>query len=212
MLTAVTDNQHTHTAMSKVLLKAFEDEIEADINLLVQDRTIKASKFILSANSTVFRTQLSGSWRESSEKLIRIDQFSYEVIYELVRGMYSGELNLKNIEMALELFEAAHYYQIDNLKQSALDYLLVAELHKKHIVSLLLVAELHNIPQLTNRVADYLTEHQIDVETCAGYGKIRDNLQIMSSLFKLTSQICRQQCEEIRQLKQALQTEVIQCD
>ncbi|XP_051168007.1 speckle-type POZ protein-like A [Leptopilina boulardi] len=90
-----------------------EDKIK-DVNLHVGNKTIHAHKSILTSKSTVFNKMFAIDMKESVTNDVNVTDINYEVFVEVLRFMYTGKIE-KSDELALEILNAAHFYQIEDL-------------------------------------------------------------------------------------------------
>ncbi|XP_033217127.1 speckle-type POZ protein-like isoform X2 [Belonocnema kinseyi] len=101
-----------------LFLKGFDasinDETFSDAVLFLDEKKIYAHKMILSSRSPVFRQMFLTNMKESNSNEARVKNIRIEVFNELLRFMYTGKVEKLN-ELCLDIFRAAHFYQIDDL-------------------------------------------------------------------------------------------------
>ncbi|CAB3379992.1 Hypothetical predicted protein [Cloeon dipterum] len=100
------------------LKKSFGDE-SADVVFVVEGKKIHAHKTILIMRCAVFRTMFLGNWKESNESEQIIEHRSYDVFFAFLKYFYTNEVDLQP-DMALELFDLAHFYQVTDLQKECL--------------------------------------------------------------------------------------------
>lgn len=84
----------------------FERKMFSDFTIQVDGHSIPVHKNILYYRNKFFAALLSHTCLETSENILKIDDFSFEVINELLRFIYCGEV--KNLEEdVMELLPAA---------------------------------------------------------------------------------------------------------
>ncbi|KAM8716552.1 hypothetical protein ACLKA7_003431 [Drosophila subpalustris] len=78
-----------------------------DVTIVTGDgHKIPAHKIILSARSKVFAAMFKHPMKENTEKCVAISDFTFRVVEELIRYMYTGEAPKLN-EMSEDLLAAA---------------------------------------------------------------------------------------------------------
>lgn len=89
----------------------------SDFTFVVQGTEFKVHKGILSAASPVFDKLFSTKLIETYTNDCHVPHIEPLIFQYLMSFIYSGELpeNLRKENVARKLFEAAHYYQIENL-------------------------------------------------------------------------------------------------
>ncbi|CAG0905770.1 unnamed protein product, partial [Cyprideis torosa] len=120
--------------------KLFTSGLHSDVTLLVEDRKFAVHKAILAAQSPVFASMFQHEMVEKQTGEVRINDISADVIEELLRFMYTG--NVKNIEKNRELFAAAAKYNLEALKKIC-EKRLACSLSSENLYQTLVLAELH---------------------------------------------------------------------
>lgn len=133
-----------------------EEDNYADIEFIVEKRSIKAHRVVLSSKSSVFRTLFwskshltppsgnnskGGSNSSSSAPpgggqlnacaMVRIEvpDISYRTFYLFIKSLYSGHLETETLKESLELLRLSHKYNIIDLKRAAIE--LIEELESE---------------------------------------------------------------------------------
>ena len=117
---------------------SFDDSIDAK-------RSVSAHKVILSAASPFFYKMFQGNWKERDSKRLPIPgDFHLEVFQAVISFLYGEQVEIEE-DALLELYKAAHYLQMDNLKDAITEGLKIWSLSSKgHIVTLCELVRLHN--------------------------------------------------------------------
>ena len=90
---------------------SFDDSIDAK-------RSVSAHKVILSAASPFFYKMFQGNWKERDLKRLPIPgDFRFEVFQAVISFLYEEQVEIEE-DSLLELYKAAHYLQMDNLKDA----------------------------------------------------------------------------------------------
>lgn len=87
----------------------------SDIVLYVGNETIYAHKVILASKSPYFNKMFSGTKKESNIDESKVNDIEPEVFMELLRYIYTGRVE-KLDQLALQIFKAAHFYEMYDLK------------------------------------------------------------------------------------------------
>lgn len=105
------------------LEKMFEDGLWADIVLVSESKEMKVSKNILAARSPVFAAMFLRELEETKTGRVNITDVEYEPLRGLVKFLYTGTIELDDVEFALKVLVAADKYDVQSLKNVAEDYI-----------------------------------------------------------------------------------------
>lgn len=89
----VPDNQHI---MSDEMSKLLEKKEYSDVTLRIDGQEIFGHKAILAARSSYFHAMFASHLKESSQKVIELEGFSYDTIQAVVYFMYTGQTNFES--------------------------------------------------------------------------------------------------------------------
>lgn len=104
--------------------EVFEKDCDMrDFELLVEGKSIKVSKFVLMAHSSVFETMISSDFKEAKEGKATIEDISFEAMQEMVSFMRFGVFEEKALDLMLKVLMAADRYDVRELKDKCIDYL-----------------------------------------------------------------------------------------
>lgn len=132
-----------------------------DVKIIVQDRSLYAPKSLLSACSPVFSKFFADKNPKEEHITISIDDFSYEVVLEILRFMYQGRVN--NVEnLALSLYTAACNYEIENLKPLC-DQTIFKGLNLENVSRILILADRYKIDRLKTLSINFLKKNRTEV-------------------------------------------------
>jgi BTB/POZ domain len=91
--------------------------LPADFKFIVKGKEFKVHRNILAAASPVFTKLFTADMEEAQNGECIVNDIEPEIFELLLRFIHKGKL-LEDIDAVLtELYEAAHYYQIDELKE-----------------------------------------------------------------------------------------------
>ena len=157
----------------------------SDVKIVVDGTEIMAHKAILSVRSPVFNAMFESKMLENRENLIRIEDFTQEVIEELLGFIYSGKVaNLPKVAKAL--LSAADKYALPELSQLCEQYLM-SDLTIESAPEILVLSHLHKALKLKAVVIDFIIANRKDVMKSQNWGLIRNETDLMEELFKALS-------------------------
>ncbi|KAL7732626.1 hypothetical protein ACLKA6_013556 [Drosophila palustris] len=144
----------------------------ADCEIVTSNgQKIPVHKNILSARSKVFAAMFKHRMQENAENCVEIKDFSFDVVSELIRFVYTGEAPNLNLEMSAELLAAADKYGLDRLK-SMCAKLMSDNLSVENAHVVLKSADLYNLPDLKIKAMQFI---QTNIEKETG-GSVYDDL------------------------------------
>ncbi|XP_001601681.2 protein roadkill [Nasonia vitripennis] len=156
--------QRKYTESKQLLadLEQMMDEQEfSDIELTVEDKTLRAHKSILGKRSRVFAAMFRNDMCEKRENKVKIVDVRHEVLQEMLRYMYTGKVN--GIEtMTDELLIAADKYSLDGLKGMCGE-VLANDVNKSNAMDRLKFAVLHRVDVLRAKVIEFVVESACDI-------------------------------------------------
>lgn len=103
--------------LSENLKLALETEEFKDVKLIIDKKEFTAHKAILAARSLVFKKMFVSNMKEARTNIVYINDIKAEIFEEMLRFIYTGKVSEYFQVFALELFEAAHKYEIEDLME-----------------------------------------------------------------------------------------------
>ncbi|KAJ8680752.1 hypothetical protein QAD02_016539 [Eretmocerus hayati] len=141
--------------------KYLNDEQYSDVKIMVKSKTIHAHKIVLVTGSEVLAAMFEQDPRENRENVIKIKDVKFEVMFELIRFIYTGQVF--NIEKIVkELLIAADKYQVCELKTKCSKYL-SRLLSNYNVLELLTFADHYNVDDLKTKSIDHFLIHRKDI-------------------------------------------------
>lgn len=132
---------HESSTLEKRCLSDFArmltDEKLADVTLLCQGGSLKAHKNILVARSKVFHTMFHSNMVEAKKNEVEC-KFDVSTMKALLEFMYFGKLDHSNVKELKDIFKAADYYGILQLKDACFE-ILTGDMSKVALHNLLLM-------------------------------------------------------------------------
>ncbi|XP_023316704.1 speckle-type POZ protein B-like, partial [Trichogramma pretiosum] len=145
---------------------AFLSKEFSDVELITSDEnSISAHRIILAMASPVFKAMLTHDMLERKNNSVEIIDTPYNILIEMLRYIYTGEISSTKPDKVLEILAVADKYQIDNLKVKC-EKILCAELSTENALDILEAALKYNIKNLANEAKNFVTAHiQLFVNT-----------------------------------------------
>ncbi|XP_076062193.1 BTB/POZ domain-containing protein 6-A-like isoform X1 [Oratosquilla oratoria] len=141
-------------------LYSTREHTDLEIVLPEYDEKFKAHRLVLIMSSPVFETMLTGSM--AVEKELTLYEDSPQAIRRLLDCMYKDSMDLESIDEALEVYAAAHKYQLDVARRICSEYIISNLTEEKTLVALdasLLYEDLN----MNNKCNELLDEKPDDV-------------------------------------------------
>jgi len=92
----------------------FNANTYSDITLIVEGKQIYAHKVILALRNDKFRAMFDSNFKESTQKELLIENFSYNITLLFIKYLYTDTVGI-TIENVFELLECANYYNCTQL-------------------------------------------------------------------------------------------------
>ena len=124
-----------------------DDSTFSDFTFIVKGKEFKLHKIILAAASPVMRRMFTTNMEESRESKCSVDHIEPDIFEYLVAFIYRHEVPENIAEVVKPLYEAAHYYQVDHLKEIC-EKILLEEVSVKNALENFKWAELFDLKQV----------------------------------------------------------------
>lgn len=111
--TTLIANRYVMTQSSQHL----NDTAFSDFTFIVKDQEFKVHKVIIANASEVMRKMLMNNSMESIQAKCEIYHIEPNIFDHLIRFMYTGQIPISLDVIAIDLFKAAHYYDIRSLME-----------------------------------------------------------------------------------------------
>lgn len=162
------------------MLRSGED---SDVTIKCDGREWHAHVNILRAMSPVFKAQLSGTWKESQERLIEQEFFDATAMDQLLVWIYTGDYTASN---DLKRRADDQFQSLDaesDAATSSKDTTLAAELEAS--VTTLLVEYIH-----VNSIADYYGITALADEAAKGFEKVLACASTIGNASEIIAELC----------------------
>uniref|UniRef100_A0A0K0F516 Speckle-type POZ protein (inferred by orthology to a human protein) n=1 Tax=Strongyloides venezuelensis TaxID=75913 RepID=A0A0K0F516_STRVS len=117
------DIKKSMNLLSNDMADMLQSTMFSDCAINVRDSQIKVHKCVIASRSKVFKSLLTEGGCKFAPNVIEMNSFRLEVVEEMVNYLYTGKSPNMD-EMALELFEIGHKYELEQLKSMAEESLL----------------------------------------------------------------------------------------
>ncbi|XP_063708171.1 uncharacterized protein LOC134836849 [Culicoides brevitarsis] len=137
---------------------------------IVTEKVIHGHKIVLSVASKYFETNFKAEW--DGNKPILITSFDWILFDKLIRAIYLSEVTFETLDEAIDIYAAAHFYQIERvlelLRNAIQDYCL----QKK-------ILEISSLAKISWKCQDYKLMTFVVKCFCANTDKIIKNEDFM---------------------------------
>lgn len=146
-------------AVHQVVRLFRENETFSDVVMFkCKNKEIYGHPSVLAASSPVFSAMFQHEFKEKQEKVVEIEDIKPSVFEQLVQYLYIQDTELENVEDVVELLVAADKYCVDSLKRKCGLYL-SENLTSENAVRCLILAHLHQVPELTEVALDFIARN-----------------------------------------------------
>ncbi|XP_043479830.1 speckle-type POZ protein-like [Leptopilina heterotoma] len=137
------------------------DEDLKDVVFKIEDEEFTAHKIILASRSSVFAAMFKNKMTEELTSIVEIDDIRSSIFQQMLNFIYTDQVeNLE--ESALELIDVAEKYQLENLKSMCINSL-HDNLSLTTVSKTLEVADLYSIENLKNECFYLISERKYDI-------------------------------------------------
>lgn len=144
----------------KQITNVFVQQTNCDVQFCFEeDQQIGGHTTILTARSPVFAAMFQNNMSESHTGRVTITDIKPEIFKELLHFIYSGRtLTALTEDTAQSLFVLADKYDIEDLKESCVRYLL-STVRVDNAINLMAWAHLHSVDKLKEATLDFSAEN-----------------------------------------------------
>lgn len=134
-----------------------------DIVFLVEGREVFAHKALLCCRSRHFRAMFNSGMKESREKTITVDEWSYTAFTAMLEFLYTGSVADLGADVAVELMGLADHNGIDGLKILC-ESTLIHNVEVSNVCMFFRTAHRHEAAELKRYCMDFILRHSKEVE------------------------------------------------
>lgn len=185
------NNQKPKKKLSDDLMKLLENDEFSDVTIIIEDNEIQAHKVVLAARSTVFASLLrsdSSEGNNTNSSTIEINDVKLNVFKELLRYIYTDNINSIDSTMAKELLVAAIKYDLEELK-STCEAILCNGMNVDNAIEILKTADEYDLPRLKSQAAKFSVERGPTIIKSTGFKNLERSIPnpIMYDLFRMSA-------------------------
>ncbi|XP_055952816.1 TD and POZ domain-containing protein 1-like isoform X1 [Argiope bruennichi] len=158
----------------------------SDVILCIGGREFNVHKAVLAARSPVFAAMFRNEMKENSENRIQIEDSNEIAVEELLRYLYAEKTIPLTPYLALDLFELADKYDIQNLKAETVDYL-KCNFSVENILDILVAADLHDERALKAEAIEFISNNLWHLLKTAKWKIFRTNLELVDCILAYLS-------------------------
>jgi len=156
-------------------LRLMNKERLSDVTFIVEGRKITAHKTILAARSQHFETMFFGGLREMHQSEIILPDVSFGVFMDILRYIYSDQVNLGTADYAIEILAAANYFKLDRLK-AVCENFIKNSIEVENAAYILQVATHHDASQLKRYTLEFIMEQYEEVSRTKSFDDLEKPL------------------------------------
>lgn len=170
----------------------FDDSILNDIKIIVENKEIYESKYILSIKSPYFLSMFKNDMIEShcdKNKPIEINNFKYEQVINVFYYLHTKKFiyydNEIYIDKIMEMYEVADYFQIEELTLK-IETFLINKINIKNFDKMILFSNKYNIENLKKSTINYISTNKKEIVDTKNFKNIidSDENELIHNLFK----------------------------
>lgn len=133
----------------------------SDFTLSVEGKLISTHRVIL-AQCPLFKSMLTGDWKESKEEVFSIEDYSHETFSKLLEHLYSGKIFddtwIKDFSNCLDLFKLTDYLQYEPIKNICKSNI-YDKIDKENFLQIAQVQKMISDPDIDNLCKWFLKEN-----------------------------------------------------
>ncbi|XP_063800634.1 kelch repeat and BTB domain-containing protein 4 isoform X1 [Pseudophryne corroboree] len=137
-----TDRSHSSRVAQSIMKLCMEEELFADVTILVEGKEFQLHRLVLSAQSCFFRSMFASNLKEGRNRVIQLQDVSESVFQLLVDYIYHGTVKLR-LEELQETYEVADMYQLMALFEECSRFL-VRTVQVKNCLQIMWLADQHS--------------------------------------------------------------------
>lgn len=164
----------------------YDSGLLSDVKICVENREFDAHKTVLAARSPVFAAMFRNQMKENSENRIEVADSNETAVGELLRYLYAERTIPLTIDLALDLFELADKYDIQNLKSETANYLR-CNFSIENILDILVAAHLHDEKRMKMEAIEYIANNLWYLLKSPKWKIFRSNLELVDCILAYLS-------------------------
>ena len=155
----------------------------SDVTFVVNDKKIQAHKCVLASCSVVFDAMFSNEMKEKETNEVKIDDVEERVFTEMLRFIYTGQVENSNV-IAADLLSVADKYDLKHLKDFA-QLEMMKNFSVETAAKFLILADLHRSELLKEETIKYISRNSAAVIKTEGWKQlITTYLHLLVEIFE----------------------------
>ena len=162
-------------------LKALiNDSTLSDVTFIVENQPVYAHKLLL-MRCSYFQALFMGQMKESLQDTIRLDHVRHPVFLSILEYLYTDQLRIQ-LDMAMELFEAADLFCIPRLKTMC-EKRMLQSITVENAAGIFHAADRHSAVALRQKCKKYILTHFEEVSKSSSFEEMgRSNIELVFEL------------------------------
>lgn len=150
---------NAHRQFTNLYVNQLNCDVTFSFDEINEDEPIGGHVFLLSARSSIFAAMFHGEMQETSTRKVCIKDIKPDIFKQLLHYIYSGRTSTKlSEENAQPLFVAADMYDIEDLKDECVQFLLTC-IKLENAINLMAWAHVHAVDSLKEAALAFVASH-----------------------------------------------------
>ena len=125
----------------------FQDDLFTDLEIKVDGGSISCHRLVVAAHSSVIKAMLTSGMKEALSNTVSLPSISKAVMTEVIRFMYTGQVEMDSEDMLLHTLAACDYLDLSTFKTPLLKCV-ISTVSVDNVFHMLAFATEYNIPLL----------------------------------------------------------------
>eukprot|EP01114_Cavostelium_apophysatum_P022242 TRINITY_DN7986_c0_g1_i3.p1 TRINITY_DN7986_c0_g1~~TRINITY_DN7986_c0_g1_i3.p1 ORF type:complete len:532 (+),score=89.92 TRINITY_DN7986_c0_g1_i3:394-1989(+) len=161
--------------------KLLRNSFLSDITFIIEDQRIPCHKCIMALTSDHFYAMFTGSFKESQQDEITLQDISLDCFLGALEFIYTGKTDVENIPQAFALFEIAEQFCVPTLSRLCFRFL-KQNVGVENCCEILTFAQLFNAPRLHELCINFIESNFSAVSKTSGFLMLEPSL-LMEIIF-----------------------------
>ena len=161
----------------------FDAKKFTDVTFILKEKKIQAHKCVMASCSVVFDAMFSNEMKEKETNEVKIDDVEERVFTEMLRFIYTGQVENSNV-IAADLLSVADKYDLKHLKDFA-QLEMMKNFSVETAAKFLILADLHRSELLKEETIKYISRNSAAVIKTEGWKQlITTYLHLLVEIFE----------------------------
>jgi len=165
-------------------LRGFLNEPKmSDVTFIVEGKPVYAHK-LLCMRCSYFAAMFGGEMREAQQNTITIPNLSHRAFLALLEYLYTDEVEISNMDIAMDLFVAADQFGVERLKRLC-ERKILQSINVESAATILQAANMHVAHSLRQSCMDFILRNFDAVSKTPAFEEMgRSNLELVFEILK----------------------------